>query len=153
MRAYGVEAAPSHSLISNYLRTHAVRKLQIGAGGSKGFDDWLNTDIEPHEGEADLDATKPSPIPDGAPSYIFPEQGFEHLSYRDGLAMPRECHRTLKRGGKIRFYDAQPLEASAIVPGWQDRRNEDLSRGDAERGLLAGATAGNNFARGRDSQL
>lgn len=101
--AFGVKAAQSHFLISNYLKTHAVKKLQLGAGGVKGFDDWLNTDIEPHAGEAYLDVTKPFPIPDGVLSYVFSEQLFEHISYRDGLAMLRECHRTLKPGGRIRI--------------------------------------------------
>src|ERR1017187_1103147 len=61
--AYGVKAVQSHHLISIYLSSHAVKKLQIGAAGAKGFDDWLNTDIEPQAGEAYLDATKPFPIP------------------------------------------------------------------------------------------
>jgi predicted SAM-dependent methyltransferase len=101
--AYGVKAAQSHHLISSYLSSHAVKKLQIGAGGAQGFGDWLNTDIEPQAGEAYLDATKPFPIPDGVLSYVFSEQVFEHLSYRDGLFMLRECRRTLKPGGKIRI--------------------------------------------------
>jgi predicted SAM-dependent methyltransferase len=101
--AYGVKAVRSHHLISSYLSTHAVKKLQIGAGGVKGFSDWLNTDIEPQEGEAYLDASKTFPIPDGVLSYVYSEQVFEHLSYRDGLVMLRESHRTLKSGGKIRI--------------------------------------------------
>lgn len=90
-------------IIRDYLGTHSVRKLQLGAGDVKGFTDWLNTDIEPLAGEAYLDATKPFPIPDGALSYIFSEHLIEHLSYRDGLGMLRESYRTLKPAGKVRL--------------------------------------------------
>lgn len=121
--AYGVKAAQSHFLISNYLRSHAVKKLQIGAGGSKGFDDWLNTDIEPQSGEAYLDATKRFPIPDGVLSYVFSEQVFEHLSYRDGLAMLRECHRTLKPGGKIRITTPNLLK---LIQLFQDAKTDEM---------------------------
>ena len=93
----------SRKMISDYIRRHPVAKLQIGAGGVQGFSEWLNTDIEPAPGEAYLDATKAFPIPDGALSYVFSEHLFEHLPYRDGLAMLRECHRTLKPGGRVRL--------------------------------------------------
>lgn len=98
-----LEATANSNKISNYLRDHSVRKLQIGAGGAKGFPDWLNTDIEPQADEAYLDATKPFPIPSGVLTYVFSEHVFEHLSYHDGSAMLRECHRTLAPGGKIRI--------------------------------------------------
>jgi predicted SAM-dependent methyltransferase len=101
-------------LISEYLRTHSVAKLQIGAGGVKGFSDWLNTDIEPAPCEAYLDATKPFPIPDQSLSYIFSEHLFEHLPYRDGLAMLRECRRTLKPGGRVRLATPNLLKILAL---------------------------------------
>jgi predicted SAM-dependent methyltransferase len=121
--AYGVKAAQSHHLISSYLSSHTVKKLQIGAGGSKGFDDWLNTDIEPQTGEAYLDATKTFPLPDGVLSYVFSEQVFEHLSYRDGLAMLRECHRTLKSGGKIRITTPNLLRLMQL---FQDAKTDEM---------------------------
>jgi len=120
--AYGVKAVQSHHLISSYLSSHAVKKLQIGAGGAKGFDDWLNTDIEPQAGEAYLDATKPFPIPDGVLSYIFSEQVFEHLSYRDGLSMLRESQRTLKPGGKIRITTPNLLRLMQL---FQDNKTDE----------------------------
>src|ERR1039458_1841068 len=87
--AHGIKTGINHNQISDYIRNHAVRKLQIGAGGVQGFSDWLNTDIEPKSGEAYLDATKPFPIPDGALSDVYSEHVIEHLSYQDGLAMLR----------------------------------------------------------------
>src|ERR1017187_4663347 len=95
-----------HKIIPDYLRTHTVRKLQIGAGVAgvtKTFSDWLNTDIEPVASEAYMDATKRFPLPDGVLSYIYSEHLIEHLSYRDGLAMLAESYRTLKPGGKVRI--------------------------------------------------
>jgi predicted SAM-dependent methyltransferase len=121
--AYGVKSAQSHHLISTYLSTHAVSKLQIGAGGAKGFPDWLNTDIEPQAGEAFLDATKPFPIPDGVLSYIFAEQMFEHIPYRDGLFMLRECRRTLKPGGKIRITTPNLVRLMQL---FQDAKTDEM---------------------------
>lgn len=100
-----------------------MRKLQIGAGGAKGFSDWLNTDIEPQAGEAYLDATKPFPIPDDAFSYVFAEQLFEHLSYRDGLAMLRQCRRVLHSGGKIRLATPNVLK---LIQLFQDPKTDEM---------------------------
>ena len=48
--------------IADYMKHHAVRKLQLGAGDFN-LSGWLNTDIGPIEGQAYLDATKPFPLP------------------------------------------------------------------------------------------
>jgi predicted SAM-dependent methyltransferase len=119
--AAGARSLADRRRISGYLRDHAVAKLQIGAGGAKGYATWLNTDIEPQAGEAYLDATKPFPIPDGALSYIFSEHLFEHLSYREGGAMLRECRRTLKPGGKIRMATPNLL---TLIQLFQDPKSE-----------------------------
>jgi predicted SAM-dependent methyltransferase len=79
-----------------------------------GFSDWLNTDFEPSPGEAFLDATRPFPIPDGALSYAFSEHLIEHLPYSDGLAMLRDCHRTLKPGGRVRVATPDLLKLVAM---------------------------------------
>jgi predicted SAM-dependent methyltransferase len=122
--AYTFKAISNRKQISNYITNHAVRKLQIGAGDSqKGFADWLNTDIEPQPGEAYLDATKPFPIPPCVLSYIFAEHLFEHLSYNDGLAMLRECHRTLKPGGKVRLATPNLLR---LIRLFQDAKTDEM---------------------------
>jgi len=121
--AYGIKISKRHSQISDYLRNHAVRKLQLGAGIAPAVSDWLNTDIEPQAGEAYLDATKPFPIPDGALSYIFSEHLIEHLSYRDGLTMLRECNRTLKPGGKVRIATPNLLK---LVQLFNDAKNDEM---------------------------
>jgi predicted SAM-dependent methyltransferase len=121
--ASGVKAVQSHYIISNYLTSHAVKKLQIGAGGAKGFPTWLNTDIDPQAGEAYLDATKTFPLPDGVLSYVFSEQVFEHLPYQGGLTMLRESHRTLKPGGKIRITTPNLVR---LIQLFQDSKTDEM---------------------------
>jgi predicted SAM-dependent methyltransferase len=87
--------------IKHYLASTEVRKLQIGAGPNN-LPGWLNTDIEPREGQAFLDAMKPFPIPDHSLNYIYAEQVIEHLPFEGGMVMLRESHRVLAPGGKLR---------------------------------------------------
>lgn len=122
---YQQQRAPG--IINAYLKNHAVRKLQIGAGPSN-LPGWLNTDIEPSDGQAYLDATSALPLPDGSMHYVFAEQLIEHLTYEQGLAMLKECQRVLKSGGRIRiatpnlnsfialFSPLQTVQAKAYVP-------------------------------------
>src|SRR5687767_6891434 len=51
----------SAPVIERYMREHQTRKVQLGAGSSR-LEGWLNTDIEPGDGLAYLDATKPFPF-------------------------------------------------------------------------------------------
>lgn len=89
--------------IKTYLKSHQIKKLQIGAQYNvlKG---WLNTDLYPRSSEVVfLDAAKPFPFESGTFDYIFCEHLIEHLTYNEGMFMLRECHRVLKPGGKIRI--------------------------------------------------
>ncbi|NPC54145.1 class I SAM-dependent methyltransferase [Caenimonas soli] len=93
---------PNGRLIRRYLETHEVRKLQIGAGPT-ALDGWLCTDIDPKsETTAYLDATKPFPFEEGTFDYIYSEHMIEHIPWREGLFMLRECRRVLKPGGVLR---------------------------------------------------
>lgn len=97
------ERAYRSKAIKNYLSSHQVRKLQIGAGATT-LEGWLNTDYIPrHRGVIYLDATKRFPFEDGSFEYIFSEHQIEHLTYKEGLSMLRECYRILKTGGRIRI--------------------------------------------------
>ncbi len=107
--------------VREYLNTHQVRKLQIGAGG-QDLPGWLNTDIAPRSGEAYLDATKRFPFPDQSVNYIFAEQVIEHLDYSDGLKMFEECHRVLVPGGKVRIATPNLLK---LVSLFQDSKTEE----------------------------
>ncbi len=117
-----VRGAPR--MMQAYLSGHSVRKLQIGAG-SVNYPGWLNTDIEPSGEQVYLDATKPFPLPDGSIQYIFGEHVIEHLSYEDGLAMLRECHRVLASGGKIRLATPNLLKYLAL---FQNPKTEEINR-------------------------
>jgi predicted SAM-dependent methyltransferase len=92
----------SRRVIADYLRSHSVRKLHIGADGVS-LDGWLNTDIRPAPHEAYLDAAQPFPFEDGSFQYITSEHVIEHLSYEEGLRMLRECRRILTPGGRVRI--------------------------------------------------
>jgi predicted SAM-dependent methyltransferase len=131
----------SPAIIEAYMRTHPIKRLQIGAGASRR-PGWLNTDIEPGEGGlAYLDATKRFPFEDSSLDYIFSEHVIEHLTYDEGKFMMAEAYRVLVPGGKMRIstpdlrrfialFDENPSEeAKAYLVGkrqwhnWPDEPN------------------------------
>lgn len=90
------------SQIKQYLQTHSVRKLQLGAS-THLLPGWLNTDLcATRPGLVYLDVTRPFPLPDSGFDYVFSEQMIEHISYEQGQFMMRECLRVLKPGGTLR---------------------------------------------------
>ena len=89
--------------IDAYLRAHPVRCLQLGAG-KRHIDGWLSTDLRPRGPDSIyLDVTEPFPFPDRSLDFIFGEHIIEHLSWRDGQKMLRECLRTLRPIGVLRL--------------------------------------------------
>jgi predicted SAM-dependent methyltransferase len=59
--------------------------------------------IPERRGALYLDARRPFFFADETFDYIFSEHMIEHMTYRDGVNMLRECHRILKKLGKIRI--------------------------------------------------
>lgn len=114
----------TRSIINGYLRDHSQRKLQIGAGGNN-MTGWLNTDIEPEDGQAYLDATARFPLPDRSFNYIYSEHVIEHLGYDGALTMLRECHRVLAPGGRLRVATPNLLKFVAL---FQEGRSEEAQR-------------------------
>lgn len=89
-------------LVADYLQTHTVRKLHLGAGRAR-LEGWLDTDLNPAAPQvAFLDATQPFPLPDASFDYVFSEHMIEHLAWSGGQAMLRECFRVLRPGGRVR---------------------------------------------------
>lgn len=89
-------------LVSDYLKSHSIKKLQIGAQ-SNSIDGWLNVDIHPKTNEvAYMDATELFPFADNSLDYIYSEHMIEHITFEAGNFMIKECFRTLKKGGKMR---------------------------------------------------
>jgi predicted SAM-dependent methyltransferase len=105
--------------IAQYLQSHPVRKLQLGAGGNDP-PGWLNTDIEPNNREVFLDATTRYPFPDGSFHYVFNEHMIEHVSWEAGLAMLKECYRVLAGGGKIRIVTPNLAKFIQLLDGNPD---------------------------------
>ena len=90
-------------LISEYLKSQAVKKLQIGAGFNL-LDGWLSTDLNPrYDSVVYLDATKRFPFSDGTFDHVYSEHMIEHISWNQGALMLAECHRVLKSGASIRI--------------------------------------------------
>lgn len=89
--------------IRRYLQTHAVRKLQIGAGPN-ALDGWLNADFTPRRpSDIFMDATRPFPLPADSFDFVFSEHMIEHVPFSLGRRMISECYRILKPGGRIRI--------------------------------------------------
>lgn len=97
-------------MIDRYLASHQPAKIHIGCGQDI-LPGWLNTEHGwgPPPSILYLDATQPFPIPSDRFDFIFSEHMIEHVSVAEALNMMRECHRILKRGGRIRI-STPPLE-------------------------------------------
>jgi predicted SAM-dependent methyltransferase len=111
----------SQAIIDAYFRDNPIRKVQLGAGASR-LAGWLNTDIEPGEGLAYLDATKPFPFEDGSVHYIFSEHVIEHLTFEEGKAMVAEAFRVLAPGGRMRVATPNLMRFIAL---FDERPTED----------------------------
>jgi predicted SAM-dependent methyltransferase len=106
--------------VRNYLASHEIRKLQLGAGANAP-DGWLSTDIAPlTDSVVQLDATKPFPLDDDTFDYVHCEHMIEHITWQEGLFMLRECRRVLKPGGIVRI--ATP-DLEVIIGLYRSRKN------------------------------
>ena len=105
--------------IRDYLKSHPVRKLQLGAGGNDPVG-WLNTDIEPTRTVVYLDATDRYPFPDGSFHYVFSEHMIEHVPWEAGVAMLKECYRVLALGGKVRIVTPNLTKFVQLLAGGAD---------------------------------
>ena len=106
-------------VIRDYLESHSVRKLQLGAGGNDPTG-WLNTDIEPVGTEVYLDATDRYPFSDGSFQYVFSEHMIEHVRWEAGVAMLKECYRVLAVGGKVRIVTPNLTKFVRLLSGGVD---------------------------------
>ena len=89
--------------IQNYLLSHKVRKLHLGAGPNI-FEGWLNADFDPQSDEVIvLDITEPLPFPDRTFDYIFSEHLIAQVPHKDVIFHLQECYRILRPNGKIRI--------------------------------------------------
>ena len=112
-------------IIRRYLQTHAVRKLQIGAGPN-GLDGWLNADFTPRRpSDIFMDATRPFPLPASSFDFVFSEHMIEHVPFSLGRQMVAECYRVLKPGGRIRIATPNLEQIAGLIttiPSAEQRR-------------------------------
>ena len=107
-----------------YLSTHTLRKLHIGAGDD-ALAGWLNTDIDPGADDVFfLDATKPFPFNDNTFDYVYSEHMIEHISRRDASFMLNECRRVLKPSGIIRIATPDLQVIAGLYAGNGDPDNQ-----------------------------
>ena len=132
----------SRATIDAYLRDQGVKRLQIGAGAAR-HEGWLNTDIEPGEGLAYLDASKPFPLPDGAFQYVASEHVIEHLTYQEAQVMIEESFRVLAPGGKIRIATPNLERLIALF---------DKHKSDEEKRYIAGKLAWHEWPKEAPSE-
>lgn len=137
----GAAVGLRRGVIRRYLRGHPSRRLHLGAGPN-AIPGWLNTDIHPTSlAIAQLDATKPFPLPDASIDFAFSEHMIEHVPYADGLHMLRECARVLRPGGVVRIatpdlaailglYDGDLSDEERAYVDWFVERNDLPVAGD-----------------------
>jgi predicted SAM-dependent methyltransferase len=94
----------TRSEVHRYLAREQVAKLHIGCG-DHFLDGWLNTEFDARlpSGAIFLDAVRPFPFPSDSFDLIFSEHMIEHVPFAGARSMLRECHRVLKRTGRIRI--------------------------------------------------
>lgn len=86
-----------------YRRKHRIRRLHLGCSGLLRHG-WFNTDKYPRKlAVAYCNAAGRYPFEDNAFDYVFTEHMIEHIPYRSGQILARECLRVLKPGGKLRI--------------------------------------------------
>jgi len=90
-------------VITDYLNSHTVKKLQLGASNNL-LPEWLNTDISiNHKSVVYLDATQRFPFNNDTFDYIVSEHMIEHVPYQAAQSMLRECYRVLQPSGRVRL--------------------------------------------------
>jgi predicted SAM-dependent methyltransferase len=86
-------------------------KLNLGCGGDLRAG-WVNIDLTVGHGigEAatgakviEFDLRRGLPLADDSCALIYSSHFLEHLEYRHGLALMRDCYRCLERGGLLRL--------------------------------------------------
>ena len=103
----------SRAVLSSPGRRWSARRLQhlVASAGSvrlhlgcgpRILPGWANIDIGLHA-DVTLDLCRPIPLPDDSVDYVFSEDFIEHLSFKMGSGVLRECARVLRPGGVLRL--------------------------------------------------
>ena len=129
----------------------AERELKVHLGcGPDIRSGWLNIDLivgrearQRAENNAagrflNFDLRRGLPLADGSCEIIYSSHFFEHLEYRHGVALMRDCHRCLKPGATFRLALPDFRKVFASYVAGDNRENEAFDR-------LVGPEFGSNF--------
>ncbi len=112
--------AKRRALIDQYLSTHSIHKLQIGAGFHR-IPGWLDSDIQPRfASTVYLDITRPFPLPSSSFDFILSEHIIEHVPFPGAVNAAHECFRVLRPGGRVRFATPDLLQLLGLFRPTQD---------------------------------
>jgi hypothetical protein len=93
------------------LRRESGLKLNLGCGADVRVG-WVNIDLTVGNGSGEaatgtkvieFDLRRGVPLADDSCALIYSSHFLEHLEYRHGIALMRDCHRCLERGGLLRL--------------------------------------------------
>lgn len=118
-KAYYDGEVKDESVIVDYFRTLAAararylashggapdrrRKLHLGSG-DHAIDGWINVDVDPAmQVTVAADLTRSIPFRSGSVDLIHSEDFLEHVDEAAGKIVLGECHRVLRRGGRMRL--------------------------------------------------
>ena len=93
---------------SQFRRLRGQRELKVHLGcGADVRPGWINIDVAAKSKDGAIvvthDLRKGLPLESDSCALIYSAHFFEHLDYRAGLRLMRDCHRALRLGGVIRF--------------------------------------------------
>ncbi len=136
------------------LREERSLKVNLGCGPDVR-EGWVNVDLllngEPTTLDGrfvNFDLRRGLPLADGSCALIYSSHFFEHLEYRDGVALMRDCHRCLEPGGTFRAALPDLREDFAAYVRRDNRANEEFD-------ALVGPEFGDDFEliRGLEPEL
>ena len=114
--------------IADYETRQPVRKLQLGCGKVL-LEGWLNTDLQPaRPGVVYLDGTEPFPIASDSFDHIYSEHVIQHLPFRAGQILLRECFRILKPGGVMRLSTPNLRQLVSLLTESDGAAQQDYTR-------------------------
>jgi predicted SAM-dependent methyltransferase len=135
-------AALDRRISRRYLAAHALRKLQIGAGGNP-LPGWLNTELQPLRRDMlYLDAARLFPFADDSFDHVFSEHVIEHLTLEEGERMLGECFRVLRPGGTMRISTPDLLFLTDLLKAERSQMGEAYVRWAIEQFVPEQARAG-----------
>jgi len=88
----------------------------IELGGGKHPFHHPNLDAE--NGDIICNLTEGIPLPDNSVKMIFSRDFFEHLTFKEGIALLKECKRVLVDGGEIEFIIPDVSVAISVHSCW-----------------------------------